>query len=84
MQVRALRVQFFLMTAQNKITLKGKIMKHLITIAAVAALLTVSACKKAEKVEEPATTQETTEQAAAAVETAEAAVEAPVEAVKAE
>ena len=59
-------------------------MKHLITIAAVAALLTVSACKKTEKVEEPAATQETTEQAAEAVETAAAAVEAPVEAVKAE
>lgn len=62
-------------------------MKKLFMLAAVAALLTVSACKKAEKAEEPAATQEATEQAAAVVDNAtEAApaVEAPVEAVKAE
>jgi len=62
-------------------------MKKLFMLAAAVALLTVSACKKAEKAEEPAATQEVTEQAAAVVENAtEAApaVEAPVEAVKAE
>ncbi len=51
-------------------------MKTLIMLATVVALLTVSACKKAETVEATAETQETTEHAAAA--------EAPVEAVKAE
>ena len=59
-------------------------MKNMIMLVAVAALLTVSACKKADQAEEPATTQEATEQAAAAVETAAEAVEAPVETVKAE
>ena len=60
-------------------------MKTLIMLATVVALLTVSACKKAETVEATTETQETTEQAAAAVETAtEAAAAAPVEAVKAE
>ena len=60
-------------------------MKHLIALAAIAALLTVSACKKAETTE--ATTEKaetTTEQAAETAETVAAPVEAAVEAVKAE
>ena len=63
-------------------------MKHLITLAAIAALLTVSACKKADKAEEPATQQEATEQVTeAAAQTTEAAqtiVATPVEEAKAE
>ena len=52
-------------------------MKNLIMFAAIAALVTFSACKKAETTETPAETQETTEQAAAATEAASDAV-APV------
>ena len=52
-------------------------MKNLIMLAAIAALLTVSACKKAETVEAEEVKQETTEQAAAAVSTA-AETAAPV------
>ena len=63
-------------------------MKHLITLAAVAALLTVSACKKADKTEEPATQQEATEQvteaAAQVTEAAQTIVATPVEEAKAE
>lgn len=59
-------------------------MKKLFMLAAVAALLTVSACKKAADTDQPAPAQEATEQVTEAAETAAAAVEAPVEAVKAE
>ena len=68
---------------------KGTIMRNLIMLAAIAAILTFSACKKAEKVEAPVEEkQETTEQVAEAAATAEAtaetAVQTATEAVKAE
>lgn len=55
-------------------------MKKMITLAAVAALLSVAACKKAETTTEEIATQNATETATEAVQTAEAAVAAPVEA----
>lgn len=60
-------------------------MKNMIMLAAIAALLIFSACKKAEKVEAPAEEkQETTEQVAEADTTAETTAQTAVEAVKAE
>lgn len=57
-------------------------MKTLIMLAAVAVLLSMSACKKADKTEAPVE-QTATEQVAEAAQAVEAAA-APVETVKAE
>lgn len=58
-------------------------MKHLIMLAAVAALLSMSACKKADKTEEPAA-QTATEQVTETAQAVEAAATESVEAIKAE
>ena len=55
-------------------------MKRLIALAAIAVLLSISACKKAETTDEEIATQNASETVTEAATAVEAAVEAPVEA----